>query len=705
MRETSCNLSGKERVVFIFKLPNLSHSAKRSYPLVYRSRILIVSGFRSFAVQVLFEGGVFCWLELMDTDNEKPRPPQGGSSEPSMYTDKMYADDNESPSEDEDGEPSMSPSEDEDGEPSMSPSEDEDGEPSMSPSEDEDGEPSMSPSGFGLPLMSPSGDGDPSIGTGDWRNQLQPDTRQKIVNKIMETLKRHLPFSSQEGLQELKKIAVRFEEKIYAAATSQSDYLRKISLKMLTMETKSQNTMANSLQSYSDESFLTELVPIFLDQSSEGNIDRKKESSEGLKDKAMTERLSQKRTGTRGSLLTELVPTFLDQSSEDNIDLKKKISEVPTPDSISPTRHANGVDWQEEVYQQIEVMKEMYLPELSEMYQRFASYLLQHNSLPQPPKSKQLDKLNLVKAMLERLISVLQISKSSISPGLKDKLVLYEKQIVNFININGRRKPVSSLHQGQLPPSRMHSMQLSQSHITRVQSHGNQINPQMLLMNLQGSAATVKQNNMASLQPSSNLHPSYNLDSGQGNTLNSLQQFALGSAPQTPVSASQQANMNALSSQSGVSILQNISSEWTFLTASFVLEILSAACEQLSSRNKPLYAQGSLLFAIAAFLICIWDIVDKVIKDRIVLRRREILRILHYPSPRNTPCFNVADYYGLAGAVYQLFSATFEWFHVRKGVDNPIKFSIMPLVFLVLLACSRARVERYTIDETLEDIV
>jgi PAX-interacting protein 1 len=36
----------------------------------------------------------------------------------------------------------------------------------------------------------------------------------------METLKRHLPFSGQEGLQELKKIVVRFEEKIYTAATS-----------------------------------------------------------------------------------------------------------------------------------------------------------------------------------------------------------------------------------------------------------------------------------------------------------------------------------------------------------------------------------------------------------------------------------------------------------------------------------------------------
>ena len=36
-----------------------------------------------------------------------------------------------------------------------------------------------------------------------------------------DTLKRHIPFSGSEGLQELNRIAVRFEEKIYAAATSQ----------------------------------------------------------------------------------------------------------------------------------------------------------------------------------------------------------------------------------------------------------------------------------------------------------------------------------------------------------------------------------------------------------------------------------------------------------------------------------------------------
>ncbi|PQQ20321.1 hypothetical protein Pyn_16895 [Prunus yedoensis var. nudiflora] len=241
-------------------------------------------------------------------------------------------------------------------------------------------------------------------------------------------------------------------------------------------------------------------------------------------------------------------------------------------DSTAQTGHATGGDWQEEVFQKIKGMKEMYLPELSEMYQKIATKLQQHDSLPQQPKSEQLEKLKMFRTMLERLISVLQISKSSISPGLKDKLVLYEKQIVNFINTNRPRKPVSSLQQGQLPPPHMHSMQQSQSQITQVQSHENQMNPQLQSMNLQGSVATMQQSNMTSLQQSSmsalsgvstaqqnmmnSLPPSSNMDSGQGNALNSLQQVPVGSNQQTSVSAPQQANMNALSSQSGVNMLQ-----------------------------------------------------------------------------------------------------------------------------------------------------
>ncbi|ERN01804.1 hypothetical protein AMTR_s00089p00000590 [Amborella trichopoda] len=81
----------------------------------------------------------------------------------------------------------------------------------------------------------------------DWRTELSAQSRQRIVNKIMETLKRHLPAGDPDGLSVLTKIAVRFEEKIFTNAENQADYLRKISLKMLTMETKS--AMGNSMAS------------------------------------------------------------------------------------------------------------------------------------------------------------------------------------------------------------------------------------------------------------------------------------------------------------------------------------------------------------------------------------------------------------------------------------------------------------------------
>ncbi|ERN06839.1 hypothetical protein AMTR_s00005p00232220 [Amborella trichopoda] len=63
----------------------------------------------------------------------------------------------------------------------------------------------------------------------------------------METLKRHLPAGDPDGLSVLTKIAARFEEKIFTNAENQADYLGKISLKMLTLETES--SMGNSTAS------------------------------------------------------------------------------------------------------------------------------------------------------------------------------------------------------------------------------------------------------------------------------------------------------------------------------------------------------------------------------------------------------------------------------------------------------------------------
>ncbi|XVE89026.1 hypothetical protein DITRI_Ditri19aG0116900 [Diplodiscus trichospermus] len=241
-------------------------------------------------------------------------------------------------------------------------------------------------------------------------------------------------------------------------------------------------------------------------------------------------------------------------------------------DSTAQTGHANGGDWQEEVYQKIKTMKETYLPEINEMYQKIAAKLQQHDSLPQQPKSEQLDKLKNFKTMLERIIAFLSVFKANIVPGLRDKLSSYEKQIIICINTNRPRKPASVLQQGQLPPSHMHSVQQSQPQINQTQSHDNQMNPQLQSINLQGSLPAMQSKNMTSLQHNSlsslpavstaqqtllnSLQPGSSTDSGQGNTLGSMQQIASEPLQQNPVSTSQQANINNLSSQSGLGVLK-----------------------------------------------------------------------------------------------------------------------------------------------------
>ncbi|WZZ57680.1 hypothetical protein YC2023_057787 [Brassica napus] len=105
--------------------------------------------------------------------------------------------------------------------------------------------------------MAPSvNNGEPAMDTNDWRNHLPFDSRQKIVNKIMATLMKHLPYSGPEGINELKRIAVRFEEKVFSSAVYQTDYLRKISMKMLTMETRSQNVAGSASYIPADRSNL-----------------------------------------------------------------------------------------------------------------------------------------------------------------------------------------------------------------------------------------------------------------------------------------------------------------------------------------------------------------------------------------------------------------------------------------------------------------
>ncbi|XP_011012234.1 PREDICTED: mediator of RNA polymerase II transcription subunit 15a-like isoform X2 [Populus euphratica] len=738
--------------------------------------------------------------------------------------------------------------------------------------------------------------GEPVMDTGDWRTQLQLDTRQRIVIKIMETLRRHLPVSGEDGLQELKKIAVRFEEKIYTAATSQSDYMRKISLKMLAIENKSQSTTPYSLPpsstgsgnkpldpggSYSMQSqvhnqgpsltiplpanqsqerqqllsqnmqtgmassgvqsssgltsalppisSLTQTVPnsagqnpnmqsvsgvsqkpvgnpmgqgvpsnMFANSQRQGRqqvvpqqqqqsqnpqqyfyqpqlqqqllkqklqqgnpqhslvqshvqqqqqnllqsnqlqssqqsgvqtpsvmqpsimqtaplscLQQNQPSSDQQSTQPMLQQHSQpvlrqqqqpqQTTGIHqqrllgqqnnlpnlqqqqlmvqqnnlssmhqqqlgsqsivsslqqqqllgaqsgnSSMQTNQHPVHMLQQSKVTLqqqaqqsagtllpnqgqqpqpqlpqqqlmsqiqsrpeqrqqqsnplqhDLQQRFqasgsllqqqnvtdqqkqlyqsqgalpeASLTSPDSTTQTGHVNGNDWQEEIYQKIKVMKDMYFPEINEIYQRIAAKLPQHDSHLEQPKSEQLDKLKVLKTMLERLIMFLQVPKNNITLNFKEKLGSYERQILNFLNTSRPRKPVPNLQQGQLPQLHVQPVQRPQSQVPQLQSHENQLNPQLQSMNLQGSV-TMQQNNVPSLQHNSlsslsgvstsqpnKMNPmqsASNLDSGQGNALSSLQQAPVGSVQQNPVSSSQPTNFNTLSTQSGVSMLQS----------------------------------------------------------------------------------------------------------------------------------------------------
>ncbi|XP_039159783.1 mediator of RNA polymerase II transcription subunit 15a-like isoform X2 [Eucalyptus grandis] len=127
-------------------------------------------------------------------------------------------------------------------------------------------------------------------------------------------------------------------------------------------------------------------------------------------------------------------------------------------DSSAQAGHSTEGDWQEEAYQKLKSMRESYMPELNEMYEKISRKLQQHKSLPQQPKPELLEKLKAFRTMLERVIAILQFNRADIVPlvpSFKEKLVHYEKQIINLINTSRSRKV--AMQQGQPPPSHMHS--------------------------------------------------------------------------------------------------------------------------------------------------------------------------------------------------------------------------------------------------------
>ncbi|XP_054780201.1 mediator of RNA polymerase II transcription subunit 15a-like isoform X2 [Prosopis cineraria] len=202
----------------------------------------------------------------------------------------------------------------------------------------------------------------------DWRDELEPYSRKRSVKRIMNAMRQYHHLDDDEQ-HELEKFSQRLEQKTFATATSQLDYLQQITTEAVSMERK----------------------------------------------------------------------------------------------------------MQEELFQKIQMLKDMHLPDLNEMYQRIAYGLQELDSHPQQAESADKhEKLKILKAMLEDFIPFLQISRSKISPAFKEKLLFYEKQIINFVN---KHRPwILSLPLGQVPLPAMHSLLLPPSRPTHVQSHENQIN-------------------------------------------------------------------------------------------------------------------------------------------------------------------------------------------------------------------------------------
>ncbi|KAH0681075.1 hypothetical protein KY284_022160 [Solanum tuberosum] len=79
-----------------------------------------------------------------------------------------------------------------------------------------------------------------AIESGYWWNLIPSGGRQRNVDTMTEILTRHTPVFEQEEVLRLQNIALQFEEEIYNIATSNEDYMRKISLKTRTLEANSQ---------------------------------------------------------------------------------------------------------------------------------------------------------------------------------------------------------------------------------------------------------------------------------------------------------------------------------------------------------------------------------------------------------------------------------------------------------------------------------
>ncbi|KAB2605959.1 zinc finger CCCH domain-containing protein 20-like [Pyrus ussuriensis x Pyrus communis] len=146
------------------------------------------------------------------------------------------------------------------------------------------------------------------------------------------------------------------------------------------------------------------------------------------------------------------------------------------------------------------------------------------------------------------------------------------------------------------------------------------------------------------------------------------------------------------------------SSEWILLLTSCGIETLASAFDQVSSPLNPRYALIGMLLAIVAVLVCICELLQNAIKERVVLRRRGMLWCFHYPPPNNMLFGTFPEIFGLVLAIVQCICSAVQYHFSRRHATSPIKLSPLPVVFAFSLVVSKlVQSRRCTADDTLQN--
>ncbi|KAH9317431.1 hypothetical protein KI387_019200 [Taxus chinensis] len=237
-------------------------------------------------------------------------------------------------------------------------------------------------------------------------------------------------------------------------------------------------------------------------------------------------------------------------------------------ESSAQTGQATVADTQEKIYQRLQILKEMYLPELQDVLQRL------HLKSQQPMPRDQLEKLHMYKASVNRFLQYFDIPRSGITPGIKEEKVdVFEKQIQLILNQARLRRPAPPQKgQQQIPPqagSQAQSMQHSQPQIPQMQQQEKHVN-QLQSMNLQVPVTSMQLNTMNPIQHGSmQMLQQSGIQTSQQNirtamqhgaNLNSTQGTGVGTLQQSSVSSLQHNNNNPFQQSNSANQQNSISS-------------------------------------------------------------------------------------------------------------------------------------------------